>query len=418
MENNNMHLDNIRNSDMEIFEFIEKEIERQEMTIELIPSENVVSYSVMEAQGSVLTNKYSEGYPGKRYYGGNQFIDEIEKIAIERVKKLFSAEHANVQPHSGSGANMAVYMALLSPGDKVLAIDLSQGGHLTHGHSLNFSGKLYNFVQYSLDEDSLLLDYSKIRDVAIKEKPKMIVAGFSAYPREVDFSKFKDIAEECGSLLMADISHIAGMIAAGLHQNPTPFCDVVTTTTHKTLRGPRGAVILCKEKYAKDIDRMVFPGIQGGPLEHVIAGKAVAFGEALKPQFKKYQEKLLENNREMARGLLDNGIKLVSGGTENHLILIDLTDLGIGGKIAQEVLDSVGICTNKNAIPFDKNPPMNPSGIRIGSPVITTRGFSKEDSYLVGELISKVLKNIDNETLLNEVKEETKKLCLKYPLYK
>ncbi len=413
-----MHLDNIRNSDMEIFEFIEKEIERQEMTIELIPSENVVSYSVMEAQGSVLTNKYSEGYPGKRYYGGNQFIDEIEKIAIERVKKLFSAEHANVQPHSGSGANMAVYMALLSPGDKVLAIDLSQGGHLTHGHSLNFSGKLYNFVQYSLDEDSLLLDYSKIRDVAIKEKPKMIVAGFSAYPREVDFSKFKDIADECGSLLMADISHIAGMIAAGLHQNPTPFCDVVTTTTHKTLRGPRGAVILCKEKYAKDIDRMVFPGIQGGPLEHVIAGKAVAFGEALKPQFKKYQEKLLENNREMARGLLDNGIKLVSGGTENHLILIDLTDLGIGGKIAQEVLDSVGICTNKNAIPFDKNPPMNPSGIRIGSPVITTRGFSKEDSYLVGELISKVLKNIDNETLLNEVKEETKKLCLKYPLYK
>ena len=413
----NMNLENVKNKDPKVYEFIVKEIERQEKTIELIPSENIVDYSIMEAQGSVLTNKYSEGYPGKRYYGGNQYIDEIENIAIERAKKIFNAEHANVQPHSGSSANLIVYMSLLELGDKVLAINLDQGGHLTHGHKLNFSGKLYNFVQYSLDEETQLLDYDKIREIAIKEKPKLIVTGYSAYSREVNFKKFKEIADEVGSLLMADISHIAGIIAAGLHENPVPYCDVATTTTHKTLRGPRGAIILCKEEYAKKIDKMVFPGLQGGPLEHVIAAKAVAFGEVLKPEFKIYQEKVLENNKAIAKGLLDNNIKLVSGGTDNHLILIDLTEMGFGGKLLEEVLDTVDICTNKNAIPFDKNPPLNPSGLRIGSPVITTRGFSKEDSYKVGELISKVILNINKQEILDEVKQEVFNLCKKYPLY-
>ncbi len=414
----NSHLENLKQTDPAVYEWVVKEIERQETTIELIPSENVVSPSVMEAQGSVLTNKYSEGYPGKRYYGGNQFVDELEQLAIDRAKELFGAEYANVQPHSGSGANMAAYMAILEPGDKVLAINLDQGGHLTHGHALNFSGKLYKFVQYELDEKTNLIDFEKVRKVAMKEKPKLIVTGYSAYPREVDFKKFKEIADECGAMLMADISHIAGMIAAGLHQNPVPFCDVVTTTTHKTLRGPRGALILAKEKYGAAINRVVFPGIQGGPLEHVITAKAVAFGEALKPEFKEYQKRLVENNKALAQGLLDNKVKLVSGGTDNHLMLIDLTTLGVTGKKAESVLDECHLCTNKNMIPFDKASPFNPSGIRIGSPVITTRGFSKEDSYKVGELIAKVLKNIDDENVQSEVKTEVLELCKKYPLYK
>jgi len=371
----------------------------------------------MESQGSVLTNKYSEGYPNKRYYGGNHIIDKVEQLAIDRAKELFDAEHVNVQPHSGSGANAAAYMALLDQGDKVLSINLDQGGHLTHGHKLNFSGSMYNFVQYELDKETNLLDYDKIREVALEERPKLIVTGFSAYPREVDFLKFKEIADEVGALLMADIAHIAGMIAAGLHQNPVPFCDIVTTTTHKTLRGPRGAIIMCKEKWAKDVDRSVFPGYQGGPLEHVIAAKAVAFGEALQPEFKEYQQNVLDNNKAMAQGLLDNGIKLVSGGTSNHLILIDLTSLDLKGKEVETALDEVSICTNKNMIPFDPATPFNPSGIRIGAPVITTRGFNKEDSYKVGELISKVIKNIDNELILNEVKVEVQGLCKKYPLY-
>ncbi len=412
------HLEHLKESDPEVYKWILKEIERQETTIELIPSENVVSPSVMEAQGSVLTNKYSEGYPGKRYYGGNQFVDETETLAIERAKELFGAEHVNVQPHSGSGANMAAYMALLEPGDTVLSINLDQGGHLTHGHKLNFSGKLYNFVSYELDKESNHLDYEKILETAKKEKPKLIVTGYSAYPREVDFAKFKKIADEVGAKLMADIAHIAGLVAAGIHQNPVPYCDVVTTTTHKTLRGPRGAIIMCKEEYAKNIDRQIFPGIQGGPLEHVIAAKAVAFGEALKPEFKEYQKKLVANNKAMAKGLIDNGIKLVSGGTDNHLILIDLTPHNLKGKEVETKLDEAHLCTNKNMIPFDPATAFNPSGIRIGSPVITSRGFSEEDSYKVGELISKIILNIADEKVHEDVKNEVLSLCMKYPLYK
>lgn len=411
------HLQELKKTDSRVFNLVLEEIERQENTIELIPSENVVSSAVMEAQGSVFTNKYSEGYPGKRYYGGNEIVDKVEQLAIDRAKEIFGAEHVNVQPHSGSGANMAAYMAVLKPGDKVLAINLDQGGHLTHGHHLNFSGRLYDFVQYELNKESMLIDYDLLRVVALKEMPKLIVTGYSAYSREVDFKKFKEIADECGSMLLADISHIAGMIAAGLHQNPVPFCDIVTTTTHKTLRGPRGAIIMCKEKYAKDVNREVFPGIQGGPLEHVIAAKAVAFGEALIPEFKEYQKKLLENNKELARGLLDNGIKLVSGGTDNHLMLIDLTPFDLKGKEVELKLDRVNICTNKNMIPFDPATAFNPSGIRIGSPVITSRGFSKEDSYRVGELIAMIIKNINDENIFLDVKNEVLGLCKKYPLY-
>lgn len=413
-----VHLQHVEKTDPEVHKWILKEIERQETTIELIPSENIASPSVMEAQGSILTNKYSEGYPGKRYYGGNHFVDEVETLAIERAKELFGAEFANVQAHSGSGANMAVYMALLEVGDKVLSINLDQGGHLTHGHSMNFSGKLYNFVQYELDKESELIDFEKVREVALREKPKLIVAGFSAYPREVDFSKFREIADECGAMLMADIAHIAGLVAAGVHQNPVPFCDVVTTTTHKTLRGPRGALILAKEDYSKKINSAVFPGLQGGPLEHVIAAKAVAFGEALKPEFKEYQRRVIANNRAMAKGLMDNDIRLVSGGTDNHLILIDLRPQGVKGKQAETALDEAHLCTNKNMIPFDTASPFNPSGIRIGSPVITTRGFSEEDSYKVGELIARVIKNVEDENIIREVKQEVLALCEKYPLYK
>ncbi|MDA3855477.1 MAG: serine hydroxymethyltransferase [Candidatus Woesearchaeota archaeon] len=411
------HLNELKKSDSEVYNLVLDEIKRQEETIELIPSENAVSPAVMETQGSVFTNKYSEGYPGKRYYGGNEVVDKVEQLAIDRAKEIFGADHVNVQAHSGSGANMAAYMAVLEPGDKVLAINLDQGGHLTHGHHLNFSGKLYNFVQYELNKESSLIDYDLLRIVALKEKPKLIVTGFSAYPRDVDFKKFKEIADECSAMLLADISHIAGSIAAGLHQNPVPFCDIVTTTTHKTLRGPRGAIILCKEKYAKDVDRQIFPGIQGGPLEHVIAAKAVAFGEVLKPEFKEYQKKLLENNKSLAQGLLDNGIKLVSGGTENHLMLIDLTPFDLRGKEVELKLDEVNICTNKNMIPFDLATAFNPSGIRIGSPVITSRGFSREDSYRVGEFIAKVIKNISDEKIMFEVKREVLELCKKYPLY-
>lgn len=414
----NLYLKELKKTDVEVYKWVLAEIKRQEFTIELIPSENAVSPSVMETQGSVLTNKYSEGYPNKRYYGGNQFIDKAEQLAIDRAKQLFGAEHVNVQPHSGSGANMAGYMALLEPNDKVLSINLDQGGHLTHGHKLNFSGKQYNFVQYELDKDTKLIDYEKIREIALREKPKLIVTGYSAYPRDVNFKKFKEIADECGAMIMADIAHIAGMVATGLHQNPVPYYDIVTTTTHKTLRGPRGAIIMCKEKYAKDVDRAIFPGIQGGPLEHVIAAKAVAFGEALKPEFKYYQEKLLINNKAMAQGLLDNGIDLVSGGTSNHLILIDLTKHNFLGKKVETALDNVDICTNKNMIPFDTSTPFNPSGIRIGSPVITTRNFNEEDCYKVGVLISRIIKNIDNEEIMLDVKEEVQKLCVKYPLYK
>ena len=412
------YLENIKREDFEVYSLIKKEIERQEKTIELIPSENAVSLAVMEAQGSVLTNKYSEGYPNKRYYGGNQFIDGIEQLAIERAKKLFGAEHANVQPHSGSNANMAVYMALLNQGDKVLAINLDQGGHLTHGHKLNFSGKLYNFVNYELNKKTNLIDYEKVRKIALKEKPKLIVTGYSAYSRRIDFKKFREIADEVGALLMADIAHIAGLVVAGLHENPVQYCDVVTTTTHKTLRGPRGAIILCKEEFAKVIDRAVFPGIQGGPLEHVISAKTVCFKEAMKPEFKKYQQKILENNKEIARALIKNGIEIVSGGTENHLMLIDLRKQGLHGNLVQNVLDEVNICTNKNAIPFDTAPPLNPSGIRIGSSVISSRGFTKEDSYKIGELISKIILNIDDDEVKKYVKNEVRKLTEKYPLYR
>lgn len=412
-----MDYKNLENQDRDVFLAMNKEKDRQINEIELIASENYVSLAVLEAMGSVLTNKYSEGYPGHRYYGGNQVIDEVETIAIERAKKLFNAEHVNVQPLSGSPANAAVYFAFLKPGDKVMGLKLDHGGHLSHGHPINFSGMLYNFVQYEVDSKTGKIDMEKVRKTALKEKPKMIVAGYSAYSREIEWKKFKEIANEIGAYTFADIAHTAGLIAAKKMDNPVPFFDVVSTTTHKTLRGPRGAIIMAKEKYSDAINRCVFPGIQGGPLEHVIAAKAVAFGEALKPEFKEYQKRIIENNKAMAKGLLENGIRLVTGGTDNHLILIDLQPKGLKGKEVETLLDKVNICTNKNMIPFDKASAFNPSGIRIGSPVITSRGFSKEDSKKVGVLIANIINNIYDEKVHADVKTEVSELCKKYPLY-
>ncbi|MCD9067586.1 serine hydroxymethyltransferase [Staphylococcus pasteuri] len=408
----------IEKQDKVIFEAIEKEFNRQNNNIELIASENFVSEAVMEAQGSVLTNKYAEGYPGRRYYGGCEFVDVTESVAIDRAKALFGAEHVNVQPHSGSQANMAVYLVALEYGDTVLGMNLSHGGHLTHGSPVNFSGKSYNFVEYGVDKDTELINYEEVRRLAIEHKPKLIVAGASAYSRQIDFKKFKEIADEVGAKLMVDMAHIAGLVAAGLHQNPVEYADFVTTTTHKTLRGPRGGMILCKEEYKKAIDKTIFPGIQGGPLEHVIAAKAVAFDEALDNNFKVYQKQVIKNAQTLADTLSKEGFRIVSGGTDNHLVAVDVKgSVNITGKVAEETLDSVGITCNKNTIPFDQEKPFVTSGIRLGTPAATTRGFDEKAFEEVAKIIGLALKNHEDEAKLKEAKTRVLALTEKYPLY-
>lgn len=409
-----MSLEHVKKVDPEVYEAIQNEMKRQQNKIELIASENFTSEAVMEAQGSQLTNKYAEGYPGKRYYGGCEHVDVVEDLARERLKKLFGAEHANVQPHSGSQANMAVYLSVLEVGDKVLGMNLSHGGHLTHGSPVNFSGKLFNFISYGVNEDGYI-DYEELRQLAHKEKPKMIVSGASAYPRIIDFKKIKEICDEVGAYMMVDMAHIAGLVAAGLHPNPVEYADFVTTTTHKTLRGPRGGAILCKEEYAKLVDKTIFPGIQGGPLEHVIAAKAVCFKEAMTDEFKEYQKRVVENAKHLAKALMDRGFNLVSGGTDNHLMLLDLRNKDITGKEAEHLLDEVGITVNKNTIPFDPQGPFVTSGIRIGTPAVTTRGFGKEEMIAIADIISWVIDNRDKN--LSYAKERVKELCDKYPLY-
>ncbi|HDI3927104.1 TPA: serine hydroxymethyltransferase [Staphylococcus aureus] len=408
----------ITKQDKVIAEAIEREFQRQNSNIELIASENFVSEAVMEAQGSVLTNKYAEGYPGRRYYGGCEFVDVTESIAIDRAKALFGAEHVNVQPHSGSQANMAVYLVALGMGDTVLGMNLSHGGHLTHGAPVNFSGKFYNFVEYGVDKDTERINYDEVRKLALEHKPKLIVAGASAYSRTIDFKKFKEIADEVNAKLMVDMAHIAGLVAAGLHPNPVEYADFVTTTTHKTLRGPRGGMILCKEEYKKDIDKTIFPGIQGGPLEHVIAAKAVAFGEALENNFKTYQQQVVKNAKVLAEALINEGFRIVSGGIDNHLVAVDVKgSIGLTGKEAEETLDSVGITCNKNTIPFDQEKPFVTSGIRLGTPAATTRGFDEKAFEEVAKIISLALKNSKDEEKLQQAKERVAKLTAEYPLY-
>lgn len=407
----------LKETDPEVYSAIKKEIERQRYSIELIASENFTSLAVMEAQGSVLTNKYAEGLPGKRYYGGCEFVDIAEELAIERAKALFGAEHANVQPHSGAQANMASYFALLKPGDTVLGMSLPHGGHLTHGSPVNFSGQLYNFVSYGVSPETETIDYDEVRELALKYRPKLILAGASAYPRIIDFEKFSEIAKEVGAYFMVDMAHIAGLVAAGLHPNPVAYADVVTTTTHKTLRGPRGGTILCKEEHAKAIDKAVFPGIQGGPLMHVIAAKAVAFKQAMSEEFKAYQEQVVKNAKVLAERLKEKGVRIVSGGTDNHLFLCDLRPLGITGKEAESLLDSVGITVNKNAIPFDEQPPTVTSGIRIGTPAVTTRGMKEEEMDLIADLIFRVLTSKGDARVLESVRKEVRELCKAFPLY-
>lgn len=408
----------ITKQDKVIAEAIEREFQRQNSNIELIASENFVSEAVMEAQGSVLTNKYAEGYPGRRYYGGCEFVDVTESIAIDRAKALFGAEHVNVQPHSGSQANMAVYLVALEMGDTVLGMNLSHGGHLTHGAPVNFSGKFYNFVEYGVDKDTERINYDEVRKLALEHKPKLIVAGASAYSRTIDFKKFKEIADEVNAKLMVDMAHIAGLVAAGLHPNPVEYADFVTTTTHKTLRGPRGGMILCKEESKKDIDKTIFPGIQGGPLEHVIAAKAVAFGEALENNFKTYQQQVVKNAKVLAEALINEGFRIVSGGTDNHLVAVDVKgSIGLTGKEAEETLDSVGITCNKNTIPFDQEKPFVTSGIRLGTPAATTRGFDEKAFEEVAKIISLALKNSKDEEKLQQAKERVAKLTAEYPLY-
>lgn len=410
-----MDFQNVKITDEKVYEVIEKEHERQENNIELIASENFTSKSVMEAMGSYLTNKYAEGYPGKRYYGGCYVVDKVEDIARDRINKLFGSEHANVQPHSGAQANMAVYFAMLETGDTILGMDLSHGGHLTHGSPVNFSGKLYNVVSYGVNKENETIDYEELRKKALEAKPKMIVAGASAYPRIIDFKKLREISDEVGAYLMVDMAHIAGLVAAGLHPSPVPHADFVTTTTHKTLRGPRGGAILCKEKYAKDIDKAVFPGMQGGPLMHVIAGKAVCFGEALKDDFKDYAAQIVKNAKVLAEELIKYGFRLVSGGTDNHLILLDLTNKDITGKDAEKLLDTVGITVNKNTIPFETKSPFITSGIRIGTAAVTTRGFKEEQMKVIAEYINETIENKDKD--LTYLKEKVNELCKKFPIY-
>ncbi len=412
-----MNFEDLKETDREVYEFIGKEIDRQRNSLELIASENFVSKAVMQAQGSVLTNKYAEGYPKKRYYGGCGFIDDIEQTAIDRVKEIFKAEYANVQPHSGSQANMAIFYAFLKPGDTVLGMDLSHGGHLTHGSPVNFSGKYFNIVPYGVNKTTETIDYDELRKTALQNKPKMIIAGASAYPRIIDFKKFRDIADEAGCYLMVDMAHIAGLVAADLHPSPVPYADFVTTTTHKTLRGPRGGIILAKAKYEKELNSAIFPGIQGGPLEHIIAAKAVAFKEALSENFKNYQRQVVFNASALANTLKNNGFSLISGGTDNHLMLVDFRKSEITGKQAEALLDEVGITVNKNKVPFDERSPFVTSGIRIGTPAVTTRGMKEGEMIKIGELIAEVLQNPDDETIKNSIKKEVKLLCSKFPLY-
>ncbi|HIV75306.1 MAG TPA: serine hydroxymethyltransferase [Candidatus Pseudogracilibacillus intestinigallinarum] len=410
-------MDHLKEFDRELFDAMEDEKKRQQDNIELIASENFVSEAVMEAAGSVLTNKYAEGYPGRRYYGGCEYVDVAEDLARDRAKELFGAEHVNVQPHSGAQANMAVYFSVLEPGDTVLGMNLSHGGHLTHGSPVNFSGKLFNFVEYGVDKETEQLDYDAILALAKEVKPKMVVAGASAYSRTIDFKKFREIADAVDAYLFVDMAHIAGLVAAGEHPNPVPYCDFVTTTTHKTLRGPRGGMILCKEEYAKAIDKQVFPGVQGGPLMHIIAAKAVSFKEALSDDFKQYAKQIRANAKVLGETLVEEGVRIVSGGTDNHLVLLDVSKLGLTGKVAEETLDTIGITTNKNTIPFDQEGAFITSGVRVGTAAVTTRGFKEEDMVQVGKIIAKTLKNIDDESVLNEARAAVAALTKKHPLY-
>ena len=404
-------------NDKKIQEAIEREAERQLYNIELIASENYVSRDVLEAAGSILTNKYAEGYPSKRYYGGCVHVDEIEEIARERAKQLFNAEHANVQPHSGSQANMGVYLSVLQPGDTVLGMNLTAGGHLTHGHPLNFSGTLYRFVDYGVTKDSETIDYEEVRRVALKEQPKLIVAGASAYPRVIDFAKFREIADEVGAYFMVDMAHIAGLVAAGEHPSPVPYADFVTTTTHKTLRGPRGGLILCKKEHAALLDKKVFPGMQGGPLMHIIAAKAVCLQEAMQPEFKEYAKQIITNWAVMSNTLKEEGFRIVSGGTDNHLILVDVkSSLNMSGKLAEKLLDEAGITCNKNTIPFETEKPFVTSGIRLGTAAMTTRGFKENEFRQVALWISRVLKNAEDEAVREEVRKEVRALTVQFPL--
>ncbi|GIP19038.1 serine hydroxymethyltransferase [Paenibacillus montaniterrae] len=410
-------MEHLRKQDPQVLEALGLELQRQRDNIELIASENIVSPAVLEAMGSVLTNKYAEGYPSKRYYGGCEHVDIVEDIARDRAKQLFGAEHANVQPHSGAQANMAVYLAALKPGDTVLGMNLAHGGHLTHGSPVNASGLLYNFVAYGVQEDSFTIDYEEVRKLAFKHRPRLIVAGASAYPRIIDFEKLGQIANEVGALFMVDMAHIAGLVAAGLHPNPVPHAHFVTTTTHKTLRGPRGGMILCRKSWAAAIDKAVFPGTQGGPLMHIIAAKAVAFGEALQDEFKQYATNVVNNAKVLAESLTANGINLVSGGTDNHLMLIDTRNLGITGKDAEHVLDEVGITVNKNAIPFDPTSPFITSGIRVGTPAATARGMDTAAMTVIAEVISSVLKNPQDEAVKNAARTKVRELTAKFPIY-
>ncbi len=408
-------LTTVKNADAEVYEAMKQELDRQRGNIELIASENFVSPAVMAAVGSHLTNKYAEGLPGKRYYGGCQYVDIVENLAIERCKQLFGCDHVNVQPHSGAQANTAVYFALLNPGDTILGMNLSHGGHLTHGSPVNISGKYFKIIPYGVSKEDERIDYDALEQLALENNPKMIVAGASAYPRIIDFPRLREIADKVGAYLMVDIAHIAGLVAAGLHPSPVPYADIVTTTTHKTLRGPRGGIIMCKEQYAKAIDKAVFPGMQGGPLMHVIAGKAVAFKEALSPAFKEYQKQVVKNAAAMADEFKKCGVRLVSGGTDNHLMLVDLRDKDMTGKELEKMLDEVNITVNKNTIPFEETSPFITSGIRIGTPSITSRGFKEEDARLVARLISKII--AEKENAYEYVRAEVKKLCENHPLY-
>jgi glycine hydroxymethyltransferase len=410
-------MQNLARTDPEVADAIRDETVRQGRQLEMIASENFVSEAVLEALGSVLTNKYAEGYPGKRYYGGCEDVDVVETLAIARAKQLFGADHANVQPHSGAQANTAVYMAVLKPGDTLLGMNLTHGGHLTHGHPLNFSGRFYNVVPYGVRQEDERIDYEAMAALAREHKPKIIVVGASAYPRTIDFAAFRKAADEVGAVVLADMAHIAGLVAAGLHPSPVPHCEFVSTTTHKTLRGPRGGMVLCQAKWAKELDKLVFPGMQGGPLMHVIAAKAVSFKEALQPEWKAYQAQVVKNAQVLASTLKDEGWRLVSGGTDNHLILVDVFARGITGKAAEAALDRAGITVNKNTIPYDKNSPMVASGIRVGTPALTTRGFREPEMEQVGRLLSRALASVDSETGLADVKRDVTRLCDRFPLY-
>jgi glycine hydroxymethyltransferase len=412
-----MNFEKLKKYDPEIAQAIANELKRQREGLEMIASENFVSEEILEAVGSVLTNKYAEGYPAKRYYGGNQFIDVVESLAIERAKKLFGAEHANVQPHAGSPANMAAYYALMQPGDVLMGMKLDHGGHLTHGHTASFSGRFYKAINYTVDPKTHLIDYDNVRKLALEHKPKVIISGYSAYPRIIDFKAFREIADEVGAYAMADIAHIAGLVAAGEHPSPIPYCDVVTTTTHKTLRGPRSGLILCKEKHAQAVDKAVFPGLQGGPLEHVIAGKAVCFKQAMTPEFKQYAKQIVKNSRALASSLMENGLELITGGTDNHVMLADVTKKGISGKIAQNILDEVGIAVNKNAIPYDTRNLVDPSGIRIGTAALTTRGMKESEMKEIGRMMVTVIEHPNDSQIKDKIRQEVLDLTKSFPLY-